>query len=505
MGNREEKTIMKAPLVEMRNITKTFGGVHALNDVSLSIQPGEVHCLAGENGCGKSTLIKVLSGVHIPDSGEIYINGKRIKSLSPIDAINEGIQVIYQDFSIFPNLTVTENIALSNEIIEKKKIVSWSKMRSLAKEALEKINVKINLNTLVEDLSIADKQLVAISRAIMQKAKLIIMDEPTTALTHKEVDSLFKVISNLKREGISILFVSHKLEEVFEISERISIMRNGRNIITEEIPKLDTEKLVYYMTGRKIKETYYEVKTNNDTPLLRVESLGVKGFFEDVSFQINKGEIIGLTGLLGSGRTELAEALFGLLPVNKGKLFIEGKEKRIHSVQDAIKERIAYIPEDRLTEGLFLEQSIERNIVISIIDQLRNKFKMIHTKSLNQSVEHWIKNLGIVAHNASLPVKTLSGGNQQKVVLSKWLLANPKILILNGPTVGVDIGAKEEIHKVIRSLADEGMGVLLISDDLPELRQNCNRVLVMNQGKISGETLGKDINQMEWKRLQEAH
>jgi simple sugar transport system ATP-binding protein len=496
---------MKAPLVEMKNIVKTFGGVHALNDVNLVIQPGEVHCLAGENGCGKSTLIKVLSGVHSPDSGDILINGKKLKNISPIVAINEGIQVIYQDFSIFPNLTVAENIALSNEIIEGKKFISWSRMRSIAKVALEKINVKMNLNTLAEDLSVADKQLVAISRAIMQKAKLIIMDEPTTALTHKEVDSLFKVISNLKKEGISILFVSHKLDEVFEISERISILRNGKNIITEDIPKLDTEKLVYYMTGRKINETYYEVKSKEEKPLLRVENLGVKGYFEKVNFQINAGEIVGLTGLLGSGRTELAESLFGLLPVNEGKVFIEGKEKRIHSVQVAIKEKIAYIPEDRLTEGLFLEQSIERNTVISIIDQLRNKLKMIDTSRVTQTVDNWIKSLGIVAHNASLPVKTLSGGNQQKVVLSRWLSAKPKILILNGPTVGVDIGAKEEIHKVIRSLADEGMGVLLISDDLPELRQNCNRVLVMNQGNITGETLGKNITQSEWKKLQEAH
>lgn len=490
--------------IELKQISKSFGGVHALNQVNLTILPGEIHCLAGENGCGKSTLIKVLSGVHAPDGGEITINGQSFQALTPMEAIEQGIQVIYQDFSIFPNLSVAENIALSSELAARKKWIRWPRLKAIAQEALQKINVNLDLNMRAEDLSVADKQLIAISRALVQKAKLIVMDEPTTALTHKEVQSLFRVISELKKDGISVLFVSHKLEEVFEISERITILRNGKNVITENISEIDTEKLVYYMTGRKIKETHYEVEVKDDTPLLKVEDLELKGCFERISFDIYAGEIVGLTGLLGSGRTELAESLFGLLPVTGGRIWVDGVEKKINSVQAAIEEKIVYVPEDRLTEGLFLEQSIERNLVISVIDRLRNRLNMVDAKKINETVNHWIQNLGIVARFPSLPIQTLSGGNQQKVVLSKWLASEPKILILNGPTVGVDIGAKEDIHQLIRGLAEKGMGVLLISDDLPELRQNCNRVLVMRQGRITGQAEGKSFNHQEWARLQEA-
>ncbi|EWG10002.1 sugar ABC transporter ATP-binding protein [Cytobacillus firmus] len=495
---------MESPLIQLENITKSFGGVKALKGVSLTIQPGEIHCLAGENGCGKSTLIKVMSGVHTPDHGQIFINGKKYKHLSPLEAIKEGIQVIYQDFSIFPNLTVAENIALGSELSAKRKVVSWPNMRRIAKEALSKINVDLELNEKVENLSVADKQLIAISRALMQKAKLIVMDEPTTALTHKEVDALFKVINGLKQDGISVLFVSHKLEEIFAISERITILRNGSNVISEQAKNMDTEKLVYHMTGRKLQDKYYDVDVKNKVPILRTDKFGLDHSFENVSIEIYPGEIVGLTGLLGSGRTELAESLFGLLPATSGRVFINSKEIKIDSVQKAVKEKIVYVPEDRLTEGLFLEQSIERNIIASTVVSLLTKLKMLNQDKINQSVENWIDKLGVVTHSSKLPVKALSGGNQQKVVLAKWLSSNPNILILNGPTVGVDIGAKEDIHNIIKDLAKDGLGVLLISDDLTELRQNCNRVLVMNKGRISGEVRGRDFNQKTWSELQEA-
>lgn len=491
-------------LIQLSGISKSFAGVQALKDVSIELDYGEIHCLAGENGCGKSTLIKVMSGVHAPDHGEMLIHGQKRKLLTPIDAINEGIQVIYQDFSIFPNLTVAENIALNTELAQNRKLVNWRKMKQMAKLALEKVNVQLDLDAKVETLSVADKQLIAISRALMHKAKLIIMDEPTTALTQKEVRSLFSVISGLKKEGMTILFVSHKLEEVFEISERITILRNGKNVVSEPVQQLDRDKLVFYMTGRQIEESYYEIKEETTVPILQTEDLGLQGCFEHISLQIKAGEIVGLTGLLGSGRTELAESLFGLRPATSGKIFIEGREQQIRTVQDAIEQRMAYVPEDRLTEGLFLEQSIERNMVISVVDRLSSHWSLIDLTKVKSTVQDWIKSLGIVAHSPALPVKTLSGGNQQRVVLAKWLATHPRLLILNGPTVGVDIGSKEDIHQVIRALAKEGMGVLMISDDLPELKQNCNRVLVMKKGRLVGEMAGKEWSQEEWTRLQEA-
>jgi simple sugar transport system ATP-binding protein len=497
---------MTNTLIQLSGISKSFAGVQALKNVNLSVNYSEIHCLAGENGCGKSTLIKAMSGVHAPDHGDIFIHGKHYSHLSPIDAISEGIQVIYQDFSIFPNLTVAENIALNHELALGKKFVNWKKMRQIAKKALEQVNVDLDLHDKVENLSVADKQLIAISRALVHKAKLIIMDEPTTALTQREVKTLFRVISGLKDEGISILFVSHKLEEVFEISERITILRNGQNVVSEDVHKLDRDKLVFYMTGRKIEGSYYEAEIKTGAkPLLKIEDLSLKGFFKNVSLEVYPGEIIGLTGLLGSGRTELAESIFGLRPATSGKIFIDGEESSIRSVQEAIDHKIAYVPEDRLTEGLILEHSIERNMVISILDRLLNRYKMMDKEKINKTVQKWIKDLGIVVYSPELPVKTLSGGNQQRVVLAKWLAAEPRILILNGPSVGVDIGSKEDIHQIIRQLARSGIGVLMISDDLPELQQNCNRVFVMQKGRLIGEAEGKSFTQEEWMRLQDAN
>lgn len=496
---------MPKALIELNHINKSFAGVHALKDVSLRIDYGEVHCLAGENGCGKSTLIKVMSGVHAPDHGEIRIDGQLRSGLNPIEAINSGIQVIYQDFSIFPNLTVAENIALNGELAARKKWINWSKMRMAARQALNKVGVDLDLNAKVEHLSVADKQLIAISRALMHEAKLIVMDEPTTALTQKEIRALFRVIEGLKRDGISILFVSHKLEEVFELSERITIMRNGKNVISERADQLNREKLVYYMNGRQIDESYYEIGKQSGTPLLRTDNLSLKGCFEHISLSIHPGEIVGLTGLLGSGRTELAEALFGLTPATSGEIYRDGEPVSIHSVQDAESHGIAYVPEDRLTEGLFLEQSIERNMVVSVIDEQKDRWGMIDRRKVKSTVRGWIEKLGIVAHSPLAPVKTLSGGNQQRVVLARWLAANPKVLILNGPSVGVDIGSKEDIHGVIRELAGQGLGVLMISDDLPELRQCCNRVLVMKRGRMIGEAEGKSFTQEVWSELHDAY
>ncbi|MGB9638158.1 MAG: sugar ABC transporter ATP-binding protein [bacterium] len=470
--------------LKLTNISKTFGGVQALKSVNLEIGKGEIHCLAGENGCGKSTLIKIISGVYLPDEGDILINNRHYKYITPIDSIMEGIQVIYQDFSIFPNLSVAENIALNTELAEKRRLVNWNWIYKIAKNALNKINVTIDLTAQVGNLSVAEKQLVAISRALIQNAKLIIMDEPTSALTKKEVKALFNVIKNLQNHGISILFVSHKIEEVFEISDKLTILRNGQNVISGDIKDFDTKKFSYFMTGKEIDEQKEIVTFKRDKVLLKVDNLMIKGYFSGVSFELFQGEILGITGLLGSGRTELAMSLFGLKKLDKGNIYINEKLVKINSVQDAIKYGIAYVPEDRLTEGLFLPQSIGRNIIISIIDKLLNKWKFISNEIINIEINKWISDLRIATTTPYKQVQLLSGGNQQKVVLAKWLSTKPKILILNGPTTGVDIGSKLEIYKLLKILAKQGIGIIIISDDIPEILNNCNEILIMKKGKI---------------------
>jgi simple sugar transport system ATP-binding protein len=477
---------MAEEFLKVNNISKSFAGVKALEDVSFTINSGEIHCLVGENGSGKSTLIKIIAGVYAPDSGEIVINGKPFKSLHPIESIREGIQIIYQDFSLFPNLTVAENIALNTELEKNKKLVNWKEVRSIAREALEKINIKLDLDALVEQMSVADKQLIAISRALLQNAQLIIMDEPTTALTQNEVKSLFKVIKSLQAKGISILFVSHKLNEVQEISDRTLILRNGKKIADAPAVEIDRAKLVYYMTGKEIAETSYEYTPKTDCPdcLLKVEHLTSPGRFYDISFDLRPGEIVGITGLLGSGRTELALSLFGVWPAEQGTITINDKEIKIKSIQDAVKHGIGYVPEDRLTEGLFLPQSIGKNLIIRKMDDLLTKSRLIDNNRVDSEISRWVSNLSIKTPNANLPVQSLSGGNQQRVVLAKWLASNPQILILNGPTVGVDVGSKSDLHEIMRNLAREGMGLLVMSDDIPELLATCNRILLMRKGRI---------------------
>ncbi|MFC7686837.1 sugar ABC transporter ATP-binding protein [Ureibacillus sp. GCM10028918] len=494
---------MKTPLINMKNIVMSFGGIKALKGVDLVIQPGEIHCLAGENGCGKSTLIKVLSGVYTPDAGEIYIDGKLLPSVNPMIAIQNGIQVIYQDFSIFPNLSVAENIALPKLKSEKSKLINWKSMKKVAKEALDKINIQLNLDEKLENLSVANKQLVAISRALIQDAKLIVMDEPTTALTHKEVNKLYEVILDLKSKGISVLFVSHKMEEIFTISEKITVLRSGQNVVSEEATNLNVEKLVYHMTGRKLENKFFEFTDKGVTPTIELRDFGLTGVFENINLSVKPGEIVGLTGLLGSGRTELAEALFGIHPHNSGEVIINNKVVKISDVRDAINNRIVYVPEDRLTEGLFLEHSIENNLIASNLRKFIKKSKTIDKDRIKEDVNYWVLKLGIITDNPKKPVRTLSGGNQQKVVIAKWLSKKPQLLILNGPTVGVDIGAKEDIHNLIKDLAEDGMGVLMITDDIEELRQNCNRVLIMNKGRLVGEISGREFKEDVWNSMQE--
>ena len=487
---------MAQALLKAVDITKSFAGVRALKGVSLEIMPGEIHCLAGENGCGKSTLIKVISGVHPRDGGTLEFDGKPMDKFSPIDAIMAGIQVIYQDFSVFPNLTVMENLALNTELAAKRKVVSKKRMRQIAEEAIAKIDFHVDLDALVGSLSVAEKQMVAISRALMFNAKLIIMDEPTTALTRKEVKALFNIIMKLKAEGIAILFVGHKLDEVFEIAERFTICRSGELVATGNIADLDDQKFTYYMTGRRFQDQTFRAENVTEQPVMELKDLTLDGYYENISFSLRGGEILGITGLLDSGRTELALSMFGVKPATSGQILRNGKTVSIRKPQDAIANQIGFVPEDRLSEGLFLTQSIADNTIISEIDRLKTKSGTFDRKARKEEVDRWVKELAIATPDPNNNANTLSGGNQQRIVLAKWLACNPEVLILNGPTVGVDIGSKHDIHMILQKLAREkGMGIIVISDDLPEVLQTCSRVLVLKDGRIVHEAPSEGLTE----------
>ena len=472
----------------VENIVKSFGGAKALAGVSLSVKGGQVHCIAGENGSGKSTLIKIMSGVHAPDSGLIRLGDKTFNALSPREAVREGVQVIFQDFSLLPNLTVAENIALPTYISKNSHFLSKKESKEIAQTALELIGIDIDINAPVAEISIASKQLIAIARATNLGVKMLFMDEPTTALTRKEIKRLFEVIEQIKARGVATVFVSHKIDEIQEICNTISILRNGELVADGLMKDYKREAISEAMTGLNISESRIAPPLKpSSTKVIEVKKLSTKPTFSDVSFSIAPGEILGITGLLGSGRTELAEAIFGQYPVDSGEIIVEGKSVRLNSSSAAIKAGIGYVPPDRLTQGLFLDQSIVRNLVAVGIDRHRGRGGILAKARLYEEGERWIKDLRIKTKNAQNPVTSLSGGNQQRVVLAKWLAMNPHLMILNGPTVGVDIGSKREILEIIRDRAQEGMAFLVISDDIPELIQICHRVLVIKNGHVSKE------------------
>jgi simple sugar transport system ATP-binding protein len=473
------------PLVRLDGIGKAFAGVHALEGVGLSIGAGEVVCLAGENGSGKSTLVKVLAGVVPPDSGRIEIDGRERPDLTPIEAVRAGLQVIYQDFSLFPNLTVAENISFNHELSRRRRWVRWGEVRETARRGLQKVGVEIDLDARVEDLSVADKQVVAIARALVQGARLIAMDEPTTALTEREVTALFGIVRRLQADGVAVLFISHKLREIFAICERIIVLRNGNKVADGPVSEFDIASLSEHMIGHRLTQ-HAATRTHPDgAELLRVEGLGRDGQFADVSFSLHAGEVLGVMGLLGSGRTQLAKALFGLAPADRGRIVLGGQDVHIDSPQAAIRLGIGYVPSDRLTEGLFLPQSIARNIAVGSLDRLSGAAGVLRGGRIDEVVADWVERLHLVTPSADLPANSLSGGNQQRVVLARWLATAPRVLILNGPTVGVDVGSKADIHAIIAGLAAEGMGIIVISDDIPELLASCDRIIVMRTGRVT--------------------
>ncbi len=491
----------EVPVLEVRNVVKTYGGVHALRDVSLTLAPGEVHCLVGENGSGKSTLIKIISGVEKPDSGEIVIESRVHPHLTPNDAIRSGVQVIYQDFSLFPNLTAAENIAMLSELAERRTLSSRRRIRGAAERVMHELGLTLDLDATVDSLSVADRQLIAICRALVSDAKVLVMDEPTTALTHAEVERLFVIVRRLQRRGVAVMFVSHKLDEVLEISQRLTVLRNGEIVESGEASSYTRRVIAHAMTGRDVHEERLVGEVPPDAPvLLEVEDLSRSGAFSGVNFKLRAGEILGITGLLGSGRSEIAEAIFGIRPADTGRIAVKGKVRTIRSIRDAVAAGIGYVPEDRLTQGLYLNVSIADNIVAASLDSYRTRAGLLDRRRVRQSIAELFARLRIQAPNVSAMVRSLSGGNAQRVVLAKWLNRRPAILVLNGPTVGVDVGSKEEIIAILREQAAAGIGVIVISDDIPELVTTCHRILIVHDGRIVSELAGDEIDADEIQR-----
>jgi simple sugar transport system ATP-binding protein len=484
-----------APILRLVGLSKRFGGVRALEDVDWEVEPGEVHCLVGENGCGKSTLIKAVAGVHEPSAGTIEIDGKPALPLDPAKAKAMGIQVIFQDLSLFPNLSVAENIAVESHLDHALKPVNRRRMRGIATKVLARLDLHLDLEAAVADLSVAERQIVAIARGLASEARLIFMDEPTASLTRSEVDRLLAIVGRLKAQGIAVVFVSHRLDEVVRIAERVTVMRDGRKVGTWPVGEVDQRRIAHLMTGLDIDYRIVARDMTGAEELLRVERLSRRGEFADISFTLRRGEVLGIVGLLGSGRTELALTLFGMSRADGGRILLEGRPLSLSSNRDAVRAGIAYVSEDRLSLGVVLPQSIRDNIMLAVMRGMANRLGLIPTERRSALARQWIDRLAIKVGSADCPVQTLSGGNQQRVVLAKWLATKPKVLILDSPTVGVDIKNKQGIYEIVTELSRQGVGVILISDEVSEVFATCDRVLHMRAGRMVGEAVPGAISE----------
>ena len=485
----------QAPFLRLQHVSKTFPGVNALKDISFDVCAGEVHALIGENGAGKSTLIKVLSGVYQPDPGAIIeIEGQKVGTITPIEAMRRGIIVIFQDFSLFPTLTVKENIAFSEQVDKGNKLIDWKAVEKTASKAIEDLGVNIDLNARINTLSTAKQQLVAIARALVYDAKLLVMDEPTSALSSGEVEALFRIVDKLRRRGMAIIFISHKLDELFRIADRMTVLRDGTLIGSAPTADMDRKRLISMMVGREISDEHLSAKHVGDT-ILEVKNISKKGNFQNISFTLRRGEVLGITGLVGAGRTEMVRSLFGLNQPDSGEIYLEGKRIAPKSPAEAQKLGVAFVPESRQTEGLILQQNAENNITLPILRTLTGKLGLIQFPRRRAKAQELIGQLSVKPPYPHMDAVKFSGGNQQKIVVAKWLATNPKILIVDEPTNGIDVGSKSEIHHLLRELADSGMAVIMVSSELPEIFSISDRILVMRRGRITGEFDGATATQ----------
>lgn len=479
-------------MLELKNIVKIFPGVRAVDDVSFCVKKGEVHAIVGENGAGKSTLINVIAGNYTPDSGSMILNGEKLVLKNYHAAINRGISVVYQERSLFANLSIAENIFADKYPLNKLGIISYKKLYEKSENICTKLNLSFDQNKLISDLSPADQQMVEIAKALSNDSQLIVFDEPTATITEEETRILFRVINELRKSGKSIIYISHRLKEIFEIADRVTVLKDGKYITTKLIKETNIESLVKAMVGRDL---YTDNHTDFKGKELVLECKGLNSKnFSDINFVLKKGEILSFSGLAGAGRTELARSIIGIDPLQSGIVIVKNKKVKIKNPVEAIKFGIGYLPEDRKEQGLFLEMSVAENIVSGSLDLISKQGFINDKLGIEKSIKYKEK-LNIVTENIDTIVKTLSGGNQQKVVFAKWLLVNPEILIIDEPTRGIDVGTKVEIYRIIRELSSKGVSIIVISSDLAEVLTISDRIVVMHEGRINGTLLRNEATE----------
>lgn len=482
-------------VLELRGITKTFPGVKALDNVQFQLGPGEIHALMGENGAGKSTFIKVITGVHQPDEGQMFLNGKEVNFKNPIEAQKVGIAAIYQHVTCYPDLSVTENIFMGHEKIKRgTRRIRWKEMHEEANRLLKELGASFNAKTIMGTLSVAQQQMVEIAKALSTHAKIIIMDEPTAALSRNESEDLYRITEKLRDSGTSIIFISHRFEDMYRLASKVTVFRDSKYIGSWGVHDISNEDLIVAMVGREIKQLFPKVEATIGPEVLRVEGLGKTGFFADVSFTLRKGEILGITGLVGAGRSEVCQAIFGVEPADKGKILVKGVETTIQTPLQAMNKGIGYLPEDRQQQGLILSWGIDKNITLSSLPLISKKGWM-NRKKEDEYANNLSKKVNVKTPTVANLVSSLSGGNQQKVAVAKLLMTGLDIIILDEPTKGVDVGAKSAIYEIISNLAAQGYGVIMVSSEMPEVISMSDRILVMREGRITAEITAKQATQ----------
>lgn len=479
--------------IEMKDIYKSFGKNDVLKGVDFTLNDGEIHALVGENGAGKSTLMNILSGVLSKDKGEILIDGKEVDISDTNVAKKYGISFIHQELSDWPELTVMDNIFMNNEI-KNGIFLDKAKMRKKCMELLEKFDLDVDPKTKVSNLSVGQRQMMEIAKANLNKVNVLILDEPTSALTNNEIDKLFKLIKRLRDKNVSMIYISHRMEEIFSLTNKITVMRDGKSVSVMDTNKTDEREVVSYMVGRDIGDFYPEMDAEISDVKIELKNFNREGFFKDINIKAKKGEVLGISGLMGAGRTEIMRSVFGLDPKDSGEVFIDGKKIEIKNPADAIKNKIGFVTENRQEEGLILDESIRENISLLNFDKFSKNSFIDKAKEKNLS-DNLVDSFKVKTQSSESKISDLSGGNQQKVVFAKWYAIGPEILILDEPTKGVDVGAKREIYDLIKELTNKGVSIILISSDLPELISLSNRIYVIHEGKIQGELLKKDASQ----------
>lgn len=492
---------MDQPILSLNSISKSFPGVQALDSVNLEVYPGEIHALVGENGAGKSTLMRIISGASSKDSGSMKWRGYEVDIKAPIEAQNLGIAMIHQELALIPYIDIGKNIFLGREPQGKiPGLIDWSNLYQASSDILDSLGLNISPRTIIKDLSIAQQQMIEVAKSLSMDASLLVMDEPTSALTDREVETLFEQMSRLRSEGVSIIFISHRLEEVYRVADKVTVLRDGRWIGTHPADSLSENEIVKMMVGRELVASKTHESHSTDVSVLRLNDVHTSGIVRGVSLDLKEGEILGIAGLVGAGRTELLEAIFGVRHITQGQILLEGEQIELDSPSKAIHSGVGFVPEDRKAQGLFLNMGVRQNIVLAALDTLTRLGIVLRTRA-NALTSSLIKQLDIRPPNQQQRVRNLSGGNQQKVVIARWLALEPRVLLLDEPTRGIDVGAKSEIHALLDQMAKTGVAILMVSSELPEILSVCDRILVMREGRLMLETEPDSTTQDEIMRV----